>query len=447
MSIQINAYPPSPKQWQFLNAFKPSPKPQIVHWVAGRRGGKTAGLVFQVFRSAFVLNPQFPGAVTFPTGPDIDKIFWPLWKEMIPGYLWSRKRTSRGVEYIQMLNGTRVYLLSREIRNKNAEPGRGPKYAWLIHDELAKDPNKTAWQTFLPTVEIQKAPCKFIATTSTPKPNWYRRLVKNSEARGDTILRSTSWDNPYVDPEVFEGLKDEFDEDYVRQELYAEFVNLSERIWYRWVDSPWPDGNIFVGARFDPDRPWMLACDIGQRSSWLVVQLQQTNTQYPVYAAVAEYTPNDGDAIKMVDAIRHDYGNPSHIYTGNDTVNTRSYATDGSTCAYTFRQRGWDCPIHTPRGIAVHKRVQHDQLCGMIVNHRKQRRFTASDNLVSHNRRFQRGILEVIEGDVWPEEKTADYMPKDKAGGPGFEDTRDAMLYMAVGLNPPTSARFIEDAA
>lgn len=445
MNCVLNSYPLSPKQLEFINAYPRSGSGvSITHLCAGRGFGKTQIEILKAWRAATELNPGCDGAITMPVGPDFDKTFWPLWEKIIPGDFWTRRRTSRKVEYIDIpLWGSRIFLISREIRNKRSEPGRGPNLAWVIHDEAAKDPDGSVIQEFRGAVRVMEAPCKFADSVSTPKPGWYKRLLLKGEKTGRSrTIYATSFDNPYRDREWLEGLKEDGDGDYIKQELLAQWVARAARIWKRFSEADWPDGNM-VEHSWDASQPYYLAVDLGQRSAWLLMQSVQAhdafgNPKFPgaLDVVVAEWQPNDGDVIRMVKRIHEFTGgkSPSKIFTGQD-VNTRNYAT-GVSCTTAFRNMGWQAPFVLPDGDGRTKEVQFYALSGLIHNVKNWRRFCVSKHLISHNPENCRGVLDVMSDDGWPEKPTGDYLPKDKQTT-GYEDTRDALLYYAIARNPP----------
>ena len=100
-----------------------------------------------------------------------------------------------------------------------------------------------------------------------------------------------------------------------------------------------------------------------------------------------------------------------------------------------FIQRGIRAESIT--GWQSGKDVQGQHAAAMLCNTAWERRFAVSRELISLQPRAGRGIVEVFEGDVWPEPGGSDYFLKDKKTGIGIEDMRDAWLYLLIGLLPP----------
>lgn len=446
--IKLRSCPPHEKQWEFLNAVKDKGV-SVTHFNGGRGSGKTHALILKAFRAATELNPGFPGAVTAPSHGELEYIFWPLWEQIVPQNLWTRKRTARGVVYISLPAWkSRIYLLSRESRSGSAEKARGLNLAWAIHDELASDRDKKAWDIFRGAIRIREAPFKFCDSTSTPKANWYKKLLIGGEKAGRSkVVQCSSFENDYVDNEWLAELKESYDEDYVQQEIYALWVAHSRRIWKKYTDSLWPHGNR-VKFAWDETRPFDLAVDLGNRSAWALIQYfkpparQAQELRFPgvLDVVVAEWTPDDGDVIRMVQRINEftDGRAPEKIFTGHD-VGSSNYAT-GVSCFTTFKNMGWESQIVIPQGIGRFKEQQFYALSGLIHNTKSWRRFCVSKDLISHNPENCRGVCEVMDDDQWPAKAAKEYLPKDKKIE-NYEDMRDAILYYAIHRNLPRARK------
>ena len=86
------------------------------------------------------------------------------------------------------------------------------------------------------------------------------------------------------------------------------------------------------------------------------------------------------------------------------------------------------------------KRRQYNRLSWLICDSTGARRFCVSKSLKQHNPQTKRGILKVMQQDVWPDDlkrKRGDFLPKDKR----LEHMRDALLYWAIWASPP---RFVK---
>jgi hypothetical protein len=275
---------------------------------------------------------------------------------------------------------------------------------------------------------------------TTPRPGWYAQLLR---ASNDDKIRWSSYDNTYISKAVFDGFSVDMTEDERRQEIFAEHVSLAGLVWSEYRDAPAPAGNRHP-HKFDPRQPWSLACDIGNRSAWLVMQTVASSSG-PVDVIVAEYQPDHGDTTAMIDRISRDYGYPSTVVAGSDASDAHRSIQTGIPHAVLFRQAWPGARILWPTGNNVSKERQVWHAKARVCHPRsKARLLCVSDHLVSHDKGKRRGVLEMFEQDSWPEAGEtggAALVRKDKARNPqSYEDTRDALLYAMVCLHPPRAA-------
>lgn len=156
-----------------------------------------------------------------------------------------------------------------------------------------------------------------------------------------------------------------------------------------------------------------------------------------VLVAVAESTPSKTGAWAALADLIARFGKPLRCYIGADY---RTPGNSGDTAEMAFVQRGVRAEPIT--GWQAAKDVQGQHAAAQLCNTAGERRFCVSKDLISLQPRAGRGIVEVMEGDVWPEPGSArDYFLKDKGSGIGIEDMRDAWLYLLVGLQPPQWAK------
>jgi hypothetical protein len=265
-------------------------------------------------------------------------------------------------------------------------------------------------------------------------------MIKRSS---DPVFSWSSWENKYVDKETFDDFCKDMTDEEIQQEMYAQLVSLAGLVWSEFADAPHPMGNRHQ-HRFDPRQPWSLACDIGNRSAWLVLQTV-ASTSGPVDVIVAEYQPDHGDTTAMIDRISRDYGYPSTVVAGSDASDSHRSIQTGIPHAVLFRQAWPGSRILWPTGSNVSKERQVWHAKARVCHPRsKARLLCVSDHLVSHDKGKRRGVLEMFEQDSWPEAGEtggAALVRKDKARNPqSYEDTRDALLYAMVCLHPPRAA-------
>jgi hypothetical protein len=373
-----------------------------------------------MLQSCLEINPGMPHLWTEPTYPDCRDIFLRTWTEIVPPELWEHRKADK---IIQLVNGSTVDYRSRET----LEPFRGPTYAGMLHDELAKDGGRAAWDLSLPALRHRRARALWCAGTSTPKQGWYSEMITTG---AHPWIKWSSYDNPFWSRAILEEIEGEYSHAFARQEIYADFIAQTGRIWSDWVDAEWPHGNLWPSG-YNPELPYYLAGDLGIHSAWLIIQ---RDVEHDVEIVVAEYTPQDEGAEQTLARIDTDYGVPALVVVGRD-VNTRSI-TDARRPIMFVRDRWGNVPVRVPEGDAADKDWQRFALASRILDGRGRRRFAASANLRSHDRVRQnmRGILDVMRGDTWPDKPgRGEALSKDGR----LEHARDAALYWAVCMHRP----------
>jgi hypothetical protein len=450
--MDVNLKLPHPKQielWEL--GLRSVPGVNIFNAVWGRGTGKTAIAAVFLYHAATTFNRGLPHLWTSPTYRDCLDTFMRTWADVIPPECYTFHKADMMIDIHD--GGGTIDVRSRQIDNTKKEPFRGPTYAggWL--DEPAKDKDDKAWGLILACMRHPRAGQLFLGSSTTPKLGWYHNKIV--DIGQDNVVYATSYDNPYISPDWVDALLDDYTPEFARQEIYAEWISQQSRAWDNAdLSKRWPDGNLHTHEH-DFDKPFILMCDIGVKSAWLVCQWAEDRSRYAsigrprrsdVLVATAEYTPNDGDTDRMVSRIQADYGIPQRVIVGAD-VNTRS-VTDGSTSATMFASRGW----HNVQPITGHlrdKQMQYMAAKRTLRNARGYRLFCVSEQLKSHDKtpRNQRGIIEVLNQDAWPENtiRTGEFLPKDKNTGVGLEDMRDAWMYGMCAIFPLQDHR--QDAA
>jgi len=417
----------------------------IGHFVSGRGGGKTHAAMLMMIWSCLLGNPGRYHLWTEATNQDCRDIFLPTLQRVIPPRygLYTVRLNPIDVTWV---TGAVTHVRSRQITNSNSEPFRGPEYCGAVHDELAKDRNDSIWNIALPVVRDTTSRRKWIMTSTTPKLGWYKDLALTD---GHVYVHSTSWDNPHSDKSGIAMLRDKYDERFYEQEVMAGWVSIGDMAWDTWKDEQWPKGNLHW-HRYNPHMPFIVACDFGVRSAWLILQQVPATDEYghqvddkPLYVAVGEYTPNNEGTQQTLQRINADYGRPAAVFCGAD-LTTRSVADSEMSSIVAFRSIGWNCPITPVTGLNASKDQQYNSCRGMILNTDGRRRFCVSQHLQSHDetKRNKRGILHVMHNDAFSQiPRQGEFLPKDKNTGNGYEDMRDAFMYGMVELNQPMAYR------
>jgi hypothetical protein len=369
--------------------------------------------------------PGVTGAWTEPTGIDLHRVFLDAFQRIVSPDLYSLNRNLMTLT-LHSNPPTIVYLISRSVNDASRQVGRGLNLGWVIHDEAAKKFNRRVFDDILNCVRLPDAPYHFVDTLSTPQMNDYYTYVHSDKAAMQ--IHFTSYDNPYISHSVIGSMESNLSGTYAAQEIYGEWVAQSGRVWAEFSDTDWPHGNM-VDQYHNPQLPYIIACDLGVHSAWLILQ---HHPQTDGWVIIGEYTPDAEGAATTIQRINAEYGHPLKVIAGQDLY-TRGIA-DGQTAHFYFVQAWGYVPMVTPDKFLAAKDIQHNRLCYAICDSRQQRRLFVSRRMKSHDPDSHRGVLDMMRRDTWDESpKSGEYLPKDGH----LEHMRDALLYLAVCTWPP----------
>jgi len=436
--------------WNLLRKPLPDRRRAVAHFVGGRHSAKTATSLLALWESAHNINPGLQHFWSAPTLKELKKSFLPAWRKAVPGEgtIWRFNKSDHIIFYNNGEVETQIDLLGRDAYNSKKDgAGRGQTYAAGFFDELAVDPTDKSWKAMFAAVREPKANRLMIGVSTTPRLGWYHATVQRGVERGRaTVVHATSYDNCHIPPSMVEDFLENVDPTYAEQEVYARWVAMGNKIWdHADLGKRWPDGNIHPHV-YTPALPYLLGCDLGARSAWLLVQTVPGNPLdfggIDVDVAVAQFIPNHGDTEKVVREIHALYGPPAHIYLGAD-ANTGAYQTDGSTAIQEIRSLGWMCPITPIRGQQRYKDVQMRSAKVALCNAKMNRIFCVSEGIDKHTHMADethgfRGIKEVLLQDMWLDKTThtGGFLPKGSDDPLGLEHMRDAWMYMMIGVHP-----------
>ena len=439
--LMLKAYPPHAKQRQLLSILDDSSEGIVTgHGIAGRAGGKTIVACIAMLKSCLMTNPGCAHIWTAPTYRGLTDVFLPTWQAIVPAYLYTFAKSDMRINFF---NGSYIDLRSRFVDQPGKDPARGPSYAGAVLDEIREDPNREAFDSIKHALRpgVGTNPKRlWMLCITTPMPTWYEDQVQ-SHAHEDLVVEWSSYDNQYLNRAIVDDFARDLSQDMVDQEVMGKWVGLKGKVWEEFVDEPWPNGNIFP-HEWDPELPYDLACDLGKRSAWFIIQ-----SVYPRDAAgrrigdemvdvvVAEYQPDAGNTARMLGDIRRTYGTPQRVIAGSD-VNTGA-TTDGSPHTLYFRQFFGTVPVLFPTEKNVNKLRQVYHAKNRLCSPNGQRLFCVSSKLISHDSSKKRGVLEMFRRDMWPT-SGSDLLMKDKGSNTqSYEDSRDGILYYIVCVHPP----------
>jgi hypothetical protein len=407
----------------------------MFHLVGGRGVGKS--IIVGVKALQVMLDePGTRGCILSPTYQKLRDIFLAAWEDIIPPELY---RINRSEMTINLINGSRVYLRSRQVNN----PGRG-KFAlkgidvsWIIDDEAAEGFNMEVTTNALASCR-RPGRNRFYACVTTPLLNEYHQFATSD---GHQVIHCTSWDNPHIEKEFLDQVEAHMSPQQAKRELYGQWVALEGRCWDTWSNKPWPKGNIH-DYTYNPDFPVYLWLDLGVgNGAFLAVQpvpaehLGRRIYSGSVWVVVGEFTPkHDGSADRAFQRFSDFYGQPAGIVTGSD-VDTRGTAIN-LTPHYFASQTFPGTPVYPIKGWVADKQIQYSAMLSMIFSVSGERRLCISRDLRSFDKEANRGVKEVIEQDQWPEGAGKHRSTLFNKEG-RLEHVRDALLYGCTHINPP----------
>jgi hypothetical protein len=432
-----------------------------IYFLAGRGTGKTHIGIAYAFVAGMTLCQGRQIAVTYPRFEDARVVGSQKIHEILPdgSYTWNKGELTATLTH----TGTKITLHSRNTaQSYTSTKGRGGTNALVIHDEPATDRNAEAVKNFNAT--IRGAGAIGAIYIGTPKMGWLWEEVSrfrladcswgthygSMDVRdpvtglGKTVnaaaIYARTIENPYGGEELHLSMLSELDERIAAQELDAQWVAISGRLWDNWIWKPWPTGNVHHHT-LDPGQTWYLSCDFGSaKSSWIAWQRVREGNLL-VHVAVAEWQIDNAGVKECLSQISTDMGRPpAAVYAGHD-LNTRAVVSTEYTPAYFIAQQWGHIPMIPLDEVGMDKRVRYERMRALTCAADRNRRIAVSRDLHSYDP-GGRGIKRLIEQDAWPDSeqkrRSPDYMPKDGQ----LEHCRDAVHHYVTAVEPP---RFYRD--
>lgn len=191
------------------------------------------------------------GLVIAPTYPMLRDATWrtalEIWEPLIAQVVRNEMR-------IVLVTGAEVLFRSAD------EPDRlrGPNASWAWIDEAAQC-HPATWLIAIGRLR-QAGDAGRAWLTTTPKGmNWVFETFVRRASADTTIFRSATWANPFLDDSFVSSLTTQYEGDFARQELEAEFVADVEGALLEWR---WLDAAAQRPAAYDPDLPVHAGVDV-----------------------------------------------------------------------------------------------------------------------------------------------------------------------------------------
>ncbi len=282
----------------------------------GRRWGKTTLAVNELLPQ--VALDGKPCAYYAPTYKDLHDVWLELKYTLKPIIESKNEQTKQ----MRLVTGGVIDFWSMD----EPDSGRGRKYARVVIDEAEKAKKfREAWtQTIMATLLDYKGDAWILST-----PKFGRTFFKELFTRDDPSWSSfnlSTYDNPHINHEEVDHLRDQLDELTFRCEILAEDVDLANNPFAYAFDV---DKHVH-DVVFDPHQHIYLSFDFNV-DPITCIAVQHVSGCINV---IGEFALRNSDIYQLCDSIIAKYPKASLIVTGDATGANRSALTAGNTGYY-----------------------------------------------------------------------------------------------------------------
>jgi len=355
-----------PAQREFLEAKEFAPL-----FLSGYGAGKSYGLALKIIKAAFD-NPETNALLIAPTYRMIYDVNLPL----IEGLL-----QTIGIPYDLQKSNQRLYLpwSKTTIHFRSADyvtPALGLTVSFAAIDELTLMPEE-AFTIAVSRARAPKANYKQVFSAATPEGfNWTYEAFEEEEREGYRIIRSSTYDNIFLDKRYSQELERALPKREREQKLLGRFADTTSGAVYsefteRAVSdtSPFCKPNEALYDNISPNLKLCLALDFNVFSgSWLLFQHKHDSFYF-----CDEITLERSDTFSMIAALERlpaiqDIDRSMTVVYGDATGAARASSAARSDYEL-LRQRGFnvhDVPKANPpvkdRVLAVNSALAHGRL-------------------------------------------------------------------------------------
>ena len=283
----------------------------------GRRFGKTTMSV-----NNLIIRPAlegFPVAYYAPTYKDLDEVWQELKTMLMPIISGKNEQTKQ----LRLISGGVIDCWSLD----NPDSGRGRKYKRVVIDEVEKSKKfKEAWQgAIMPTLLDYKGDAWLL---STPKfgDTYFKELHKRGGESGWAAFNLSTYDNPHIDREEIDELRNQLDDLSFRCEILAEDVDLA----YNPFAYAFNADRHVRPVQFDKNQTLYLSFDFNV-DPITCIAVQSTGVAIHV---VREFALPNSDIYALCDQIVSAYPTASFVITGDSTGANRTAVTQGNLGYY-----------------------------------------------------------------------------------------------------------------
>lgn len=284
----------------------------------GRRWGKTTLAVHELIPQ-LALDGK-PVAYFAPTYGDLHDV----WHEtrMILSPIISEKNEQQ--KQMRLITGGVIDFWSMD----NPDSGRGRKYARVVVDEAEKAPKfKDAWQnTILPTL-IDYGGDAWILSTPKFGDTYFKRLFTDGKNLKDwSSFNLSTYENPTINPDEIEIVRNSMDELSFRCEILAEDVDITRNAFAYAFD----EAKHVKACKYNPSHFVTLSFDFNVDPITCTASQHYDNTKF----FIKEFRIENSDIYELCGHVRAYFPNGTYMVTGDATGRNRSALSKGNLNYY-----------------------------------------------------------------------------------------------------------------
>lgn len=323
----------------------------------GRRAGKSTFAALKIISFA----KKNDNSVVYYVSPSYKQskaIMWELLKQYIPSS-WVRSTNETELK-VELLNGAKI-----ELKGADTEPDRlrGVRIDFLVCDEVASFRNwSTVWNKVLrPTLIDSKGSAIFI---STPQGfNFWYDLYTTDDPEYKSYTFET-YDNEYIETGEIEKIKSELDEQTFRQEILAEFTQVSGVVYKEWNF----DTN-FIPLDYEPNLPVHVTVDFGVNDPTAILWIQRNGGEFRVFDYYEASNASIDNICQMINAKPY---RAADLVTGDPAGKARSITT-GTSPVEEMAKHG--IYVRTKDGVKIPEqiRITHKHMKSLFVSDKLDR--------------------------------------------------------------------------
>jgi len=285
----------------------------------GRRFGKTT-LATNYLIPIKAIEGK-PVAYFTPTYNDLSEVWNELKYNLAPLIL----KKDEQIKQIRLITGGIIDFWSMD----NPDSGRGRKYSRVVIDEAEKAKKfKEAWQnTILPTLIDYHGDAWIL---STPKfgQTYFKELHENGNKENWATFNLSTYDNPFIDKDEIETIKESMDELSFRCEILAEDIDLSNNPFAYAFDI---NKHVVTDLNFNYQQPIHLSFDFNKDPITCIAGQSYLNN----IEIIEEFGLSNSDIFQLCDVIIARFPTATFFVTGDATGRNRSALTKGNYNYYT----------------------------------------------------------------------------------------------------------------